>query len=265
MKRKSILLRCFAIVLVYSCLGMQQVSAQDWDHEYVPFVEEGKVWNCISEDSYLYGPYLIDCIFTMHGDTLIGNHSYKKVLCQYEKCYGDNEQHYYCAVREEAYQVFFVAKDASEESLLCDFSSPSEIKVMTHGDITFARYHATHIDGYPTKQYEFMLCAIIDGEANPSYGYGGWLEGVGSIYGGTPFDGILGGYDQTITPRVDLMSCKVGEKYIFKEGWLAQPSSVTSSTERTAPQKELFDLQGRRLQGEPKHGVYIQNGKKVMR
>ena len=26
-----------------------------------------------------------------------------------------------------------------------------------------------------------------------------------------------------------------------------------------------FDLQGRRIQGEPKHGVYIQNGKKVMR
>ena len=27
----------------------------------------------------------------------------------------------------------------------------------------------------------------------------------------------------------------------------------------------LFDLQGRRIQGSPKHGVYIQNGKKVMR
>ena len=70
---------------------------------------------------------------------------------------------------------------------------------------------------------------------------------------------------QTGPVCVDLMSCKVCEKYIFKEGWLAQPSSVTSSTERTAPQKELFDLQGRRIQGEPKHGVYIQNGKKVMR
>ena len=27
----------------------------------------------------------------------------------------------------------------------------------------------------------------------------------------------------------------------------------------------LFDLQGRRIQGSPKHGVYIQNGKKVMK
>ena len=26
-----------------------------------------------------------------------------------------------------------------------------------------------------------------------------------------------------------------------------------------------FDLQGRRLNTEPKHGMYIQNGKKVMR
>ena len=27
----------------------------------------------------------------------------------------------------------------------------------------------------------------------------------------------------------------------------------------------LFDLQGRRIQGSPKHGVYIMNGKKVMK
>ena len=27
----------------------------------------------------------------------------------------------------------------------------------------------------------------------------------------------------------------------------------------------LYDLQGRRIQGSPKHGVYIQNGKKVMK
>ena len=28
---------------------------------------------------------------------------------------------------------------------------------------------------------------------------------------------------------------------------------------------QLFDLQGRPVQGSPKHGMYIQNGKKVMR
>ena len=45
---------------------------QEWnhDHEYVPFVEEGKVWNCcsVSPETDIYET--IDCIFTVSGDTL---------------------------------------------------------------------------------------------------------------------------------------------------------------------------------------------------
>ena len=35
--------------------------------------------------------------------------------------------------------------------------------------------------------------------------------------------------------------------------------------ENTYVRNQTFDLQGRPIQGSPKHGVYIQNGKKVMR
>jgi len=31
------------------------------------------------------------------------------------------------------------------------------------------------------------------------------------------------------------------------------------------PHYLIYDREGRRIQGEPKHGVYIQNGKKVMK
>ena len=55
----------------------------------------------------------IDCIFTMCGDTLMNGKEYKKVYCQFDEYYGDKERHYYCAVREEAYQVFIM-----EEGLL---------------------------------------------------------------------------------------------------------------------------------------------------
>lgn len=51
--------------------------AQEWnhDHEYVPFVEEGKVWNCSSISPETATVESIDCIFTMSGDTLIGKQS----------------------------------------------------------------------------------------------------------------------------------------------------------------------------------------------
>ena len=39
-------------------------------------------------------------------------------------------------------------------------------------------------------------------------------------------------------------------------------SSVSASTENT---NALFDLQGRRLTAEPAQGVYIQNGRKIIR
>lgn len=56
---------------------------------------------------------------------------------------------------------------------------------------------------------------------------------------------------------------------VFSKGtfhWLGEEGTGIAETSLSkAPQKELFDLQGRHIQGEPKHGVYIQNGKKVMR
>ena len=77
------------------------------EREYVSFVEEGKAWYL----GYFHsdGPYPItpedpagegiDCIFTMQGDTEINGKTYKKVYCQFKEYYGDEDQHYYCAVR----------------------------------------------------------------------------------------------------------------------------------------------------------------------
>ena len=264
MKRKSIFLRCFAIVLVYICLGIQHVSAQDWDHEYVPFVEEGKVWNCQLVSSEGGKKKSKDCVFTMQGDTIIGNQIYKKVLCEYKKYYGDSAQHYYCAVREEAYRVYSVEPEATDEEFLYDFSSPSDTLYFSYPDCEFGRIEGRCLDGYPKNQYMFDIQKVINGKANILYSLGEWWEGVGYRFG-NPFVFFLDQDNQEQTPEIFVMSCMKGDEYIYKLDWTVQPSSVTSSTERMTPQKELFDLQGRRIQGEPKHGVYIQNGKKVMR
>ena len=108
----------FLILAMFMTMG---ASAQE-ERVYVPFVEEGKCWYlgyfhprdvfpASLEDPEGEG---VDCIFTMRGDSLIGDREYKKVYCQFEEYYGDTEQHYYCAVREEAYQVFIVEGETTE-------------------------------------------------------------------------------------------------------------------------------------------------------
>ena len=50
------------MVLPMWFLGINEAWSQEWDHEYVPFVEEGKVWNCKSTGFEIYKKHLI-CFF----------------------------------------------------------------------------------------------------------------------------------------------------------------------------------------------------------
>ena len=48
--------------------------------------------------------------------------------------------------------------------------------------------------------------------------------------------------------------------------WLNNDEAgISDASSPQNPQSATFDLQGRRIQGEPKHGVYIKEGKKVMK
>ena len=71
-------LRSMAI-LTAILLGNMSTNAQEPDDEYIPFVEEGKVWYCgynhpgVTTPPTPESPFgkVIDCIFTMSGDTEI--------------------------------------------------------------------------------------------------------------------------------------------------------------------------------------------------
>ena len=108
-------LRSMAI-LTAIFLGSMSTNAQEPDDEYIPFVEEGKVWTC-KDDWGIYGTLIgYDVFFTMSGDTEINGKTYKKVFLQFPDYFGDEEQHYYCAVREEGCRVFLVEPEAEEKS-----------------------------------------------------------------------------------------------------------------------------------------------------
>ena len=204
--------------------GMPVTQEWNHDHEYVPFVEEGKVWNCGSISPETATIESIDCIFTMNGDTLIGKFNYKKVFCQYEKYYSDNEQHYYCAVREEAYRVFVVEAQSTIEKIIYDFSYPQETLILSYDNHKFARTSGCHEMYFPTKQLDYGLYEISGGYVNYYDGLGSWIEGVGFV-NGNPFACELYGNQQSFNDPIVVISCMNNGKSLFELEWLAQPSA----------------------------------------
>ena len=285
--------RCGARVIVlfaiYS-IGISEAAAQE-ERDYVPFVEEGKVWYCAaydypydSDDIYPSTPEDhpctpedpdgegIDCIFTMCGDTLINDLEYKKVYCQFEEYYGDGEQHYYCAVREEARQVFIIEEEAKEEKLIYDFSRPWETITITYNDYEFARTDGWRYYNFPPDQWIYVVGKFTEeGEVDYSHDSGWWMDGVGSILN-NPFAlelDFLPLDEPKFGKVIIVVTCMRDGKYYFRPEWLAGPGEQTSIGDMTHIDSthkgvQFYDLTGRRLISTSKRGIYIQNGKKFI-
>lgn len=237
------------------------VSAQS--KEYIPFVEEGKVWICRAVSNTYGTPIGYDVYFTMNGDTEINGKIYKKVYCKFVKYYEDSEQHYFCAVREEDGCVFIVEPEAEEEKLLYDFSSPEQILELSYDDQTFVRNSGT-VDEYYPNMMNYRLYESL-GELNHGYGnIGVWKEGVGSMYV-NPFACELFSRSRTKFPcSIEVQECmKSNGNYI----WRPVPIPINSVQEiiRDANEGNKYNLQGRRLNENSAKGIYIQNGRKVVR
>ena len=261
-------------MLAIIMIGSMKAVAQEWDHEYFPFVEEGKVWNChavITHDDYLT-PF--NCIFTMRGDTLINDNTYKKVSCQFKDFYGDEEQHYYCAVREEDYRVFIVEAETKEEKMLYDFSHPQEDILLSNDDLKYVR-GAGYEHGFLFPRRGQLCFMLFEGyEINNNHLYNNeWIEGVGS-YLCNPFAVVLPAIN-IIDPFFGypfvLISCMKDEKCMFYADWMIRTynpeeekwTSIQEMSKSTSD-APIYDLQGRRLSAAPQKGVYIQNGKKKL-
>ena len=271
-----IVLRNIAM-LVIILIGSMKAVAQECDYDNLPFVEEGRVWNCravISHDDYL-NPF--NCIFTMSGDTLINENTYKKVSCQFKVFYGDEEQHYYCAVREEDYRVFIVEAETKEEKMLYDFSHPQEDIILSVDGQKFVR-SAGYEHGFLFPRRGQLCFILLRGEVyNPDQFSDYWVKGVGSVLS-NPFGVGLHGneIDSFFGYPIYLYSCMKDEKCMFFEDWMVQIYSdpedeeeegdLTSIQEmsKSTSDAPIYDLQGRRLSAMPQKGVYIQNGKKKL-
>ena len=271
------------VALVFYSFGISKATAQEEEREYVPFVEEGKVWYCAhahyNDEHFSRRPEDpegrgIDCIFTMYGDTLINGMTYKKVYCQYEEYYTDKEQHYYCAVREEAYQVFIIEEDATNEKLIYDFSRPKEFITMTYNGYQFVRTNGERFNDFSiTGQLGYFVCKFTEnGEVDYSNNSSYWMDGVGDA-GNNPFafeftflSAPLGNYK--FGKRIHTITCMKDGKYIYNLAWMVEPSGSSIDDRNlidNPPKSSIsYDLQGRRIDKALMHSIYIVNGKKYI-
>ena len=230
---------CIIVAFVFCGLGTSKAMAQE-NREYVPFVEEGKIWYCgydhdiedhfpcTAEDPSALG---IDCIFTMCGDSLMNGKKYKKVYCQFEEYYGDKERHYYCAVREEAYQVFIMEEEAAEEKLLYDFSRLGETITLNYDGFKFARRAGWHRSEFLPGQLVYTVCKFTeDGDVDIIHERTKWVDGVGAPFNNPfafelrflPFD------EPKFGKEIIVRTCMKEGKHIFMDEWMAEPTgSIT--------------------------------------
>ena len=199
----------------------------------MPFIEEGKAWYCEYEHFGIDEPPLkdpmgnsIDCIFTMHGDTLISDREYKKVFCEFEEYNGDKEQHYYCSVREEAYQVFIIEEETTEEKLIYDFSNPKEHITMTYNGFRFVRTGGAHRYDYRPGQLEYNVCQLSGDEIEYSIGSTCWFDGVGApINNPFAFEPAFLPFDEPkLGKDLVVRTCFMNGECIYMIEWLAEPT-----------------------------------------
>ena len=215
-------------------------------------MEEGKAWIC-RDDYGIYGSLTGgDVIFTMIGDTEINGKTYKKVYLQFPGYFGDEEQHYHCAVREEDCRVFVVEPETEEENLLYDFSRSEEILELSYDDQTFVRNAGCQDEFCFPNQMHYRHSGIGD-----------WIEGVGAIHV-DPFAREFHVKESSKIPTaIFVQKCRnsAGD-IIWKQP--TRPTSIQETLNNTPISVPLYDLQGRRLTSQPSKGVYIKDGKKVV-
>ena len=277
MMKTKIILACLLFSL---CMASHAQSSQ---LEYRPFAEDGKVW-----ESQVGG--IKDNVYgnRIDGDTLIGGKTWKKV---YNYVFmSDFGTSYYAAIRDEDKKVYAIARGSNKTRLLYDFG-------LTEGDIVMCGVEGNafgclldkeeQVDtllGFPFAsflrveridtivarglQHRRFTLTLLDTYKEHFLKERGefidnvvWVEGIGS--GAGPFSPWL-----PMPPKYSFLQlCEVNRTCIFgypdfydaKEvDAISVPCSVIKGRD------ENYGLQGRRLSGTPRHGVYIYDGRKVV-
>ena len=269
--------------LICALVSPSSLMAQQENYPFRPFAEEGKVWNCQKQVSIPpdWQNVTFHYSYSIAGDTVIGSDTYKKVFRQDEELYKDAEPHYYAALRDgEKGKVYIVKQDAQEPVLLYDFGLEPGEKMLykaawaDNPQQIFGAYRSTPVDsskktqvftnirGNPCRVIEVSIYLEPWDYSQSSYPRD-WIEEIGNIT--DPFN-----QDNWYQFSNELFeSCYINGELLMTFDDFGRNTYVVSIDKTLSqldpPSNLLFDLQGRPLSTPPSRGMYIQNGKKVIK
>ena len=221
-----------------------------------PVFEDGKTWNCewwtfegMTNPGTDYTP--VAQTYFVDGDTVINNWNCFKLYGKYDK----QEAKYIASYYDAGGKVYMVKDGETEGLLIYDFSAKKGDVVNIYdcedekaADVTISNVMTVNMQGREAK------CLYVETNDKSTW----WIEGIGSVEG---FEFNIG--KSTPGNTILLRSCYLGDKCLYlKED--NDPNGIESITTSTTYDSAIYDLTGRRLNGKPERGIYIQGGKKYI-
>ena len=244
--------------------------------DYRPLLRRNKYWEgtvSTSQDSKPLSYFL-------SGDTVINDELYSRCFCgQIDNA--EAQTFYYGAFQEKDRRVYMYDIVTLEKRLLFDFNlkvgdefgladgNPCEYIVKKgHGKLDLRVMDISKVEDANGKEIRrfHLRSTSSNPETNNQNVY--WTEGVGKDY-------VI---NDSECWRSDIWNWRIGEESgksysllgCYEGGQVIYPKNETDviTNPNGAMLKAnnlLFDLQGRRINGEPKRGLYIRDGKKVIK
>ena len=221
-----------------------------WPLPCKPLLRQGRRWNyryCAADVSQQ-----VDVRQWLEGDTTVAGNKYMKLY----EVRGDEGAHVRGLLREDSCYIYWYDQEANTERLvmkqgmgkneqmeLCIPAAAQEnCRMVLARNIGSADYTYRR-QGFETPSGDTIL----------------WIEGIGYEDCGLSFGPDHGCYE--------LLSVCDGDECIYGTEIVVPPlpdEIVAPKVSRTAS-SVLYDLQGRRVQGTPQRGLYIRDGKKVLK
>ena len=237
-------------LFIFGWLTPYFVFTANGQETYKPMLKDGRVWNC---EEVHFNEEKNDTVireYRIEGTSEIDGHICYN-LCLDNKLIG----RYY----EEGPKVFRQTDSGCE--LLFDFSLSAGDAAPNLEGLKVDEVKVIEMNGVPRRCLYFPLTAN-DGTKLC------WIEGIGSS--------ISGPYNHNVQIGTllneKLQSVYDGDVCIFEAQVDTGTTGISSHLRETDEKNLIYDLQGRRLNSQfiihnsqLKHGIYIQNGKKVLK
>ena len=242
----------------------------------LPLVEEGRKWHVASlepvgtpqpgttqENLYRdlrgYWGTGIPSEYTLKGDTMMNGQAYKRLI-------DVGAQRFECGLRQDGNRVYRCDAVGSPEYLVFDFDmQPGDVMACPYSECDKLRVGSVEtvsVNGVARRVLK-ILRQSDEGETSDEV-VDIWIEGIGCM-GGPVFTWW---WTAIGLPHL-LVDCYQEDQKLFscEDVSLQQIADVRSLSIVNGQHSAsaVYDLQGRRLNGEPRSGVYIRDGKKYVK